>query len=171
MNLSHIRLQYEILNKTLVQLGQENDIPVSMLEDEATKGGWVQWWPESDLVVIVDDNGDDGDEDSEKLQTQTEVFLERSKRRLAVYNVCKEFLLSQKYFELEDRILDAAIDILETMPAMKSDSVQSLGALFKNLMSRSVSNSLINMSFGEDEGGLPTVIVKDLSGTRRRVTS
>ena len=55
MNLSHIRLQYEILNKTLVQLGQENDIPVSMLEDEATKGGWVQWWPESDLVVIVDD--------------------------------------------------------------------------------------------------------------------
>ena len=167
MNLSHIRLQYEILNKTLVQLGQENDIPVSMLEDEATKGGWVQWWPESDLVVIVDED----DDDSEKLLTQTEVFLERSKRRLAVYNVCKEFLLSQKYFELEDKILDAAIDILETMPAMKSDSVQSLGALFKNLMSRSVSNSLINMSFGEDEGGLPTVIVKDLSGTRRRVTS
>lgn len=164
MNLAHMRLQFEILNKSIPQLARENNLPVSMLEEEIADQGWKQWWPEPDLVLCPDVDKD------EILQAQSETYLDRAKRRLAVYNVAKEVLLAQKYFDLEDKIIDSALAVLELAADMEASDVQSLGALYKNLMSRSVSNALVGMSFGEDEGGMPTVIVKDLSGRKRQIT-
>jgi hypothetical protein len=163
MNIAHMRLQYEILNRPLEHLALENTVPLNMLEDEARDHGWKQWWPEPDLIVDPDVDKD------ELLINQSEVYLERAKRRLAVYNVTKEMLLAQKYYELENKILDAALELLNATVGMDAISVQALGALYKTLMSRSVSSAVVDMSFGVDDGGLPTVVVKDLSGTRRLI--
>lgn len=165
MNVAHMRLQYEILNRPLKHLALENNVPLEMLRDEAADHGWKQWWPEPDLIVIPDVDKD------ELLIVQSEAYLERTKRRLAVYNVSKEILLAQKYYELENKILDAALHILDLADTLEPSSIQALGMLYKNLMSRSVSGAVVDMSFGVDDGGLPTVIVKDLSGTKRVIDS
>lgn len=163
MNVAHMRLQYEILNRSLKHLALENSVPLDMLEDEAKDHGWKQWWPEPDLIVDPDVDKD------ELLIIQSDAYLERAKRRLAVYNVSKEILLAQKYYDLENKILDAALKLLEMTQTMAAPSVQALGMLYKTLMSRSVSSAVVDMSFGVDDGGLPTVVVKDLSGTKRLI--
>lgn len=165
MNLAHMRLQYEILNTPIEQLAAENSLPVNMLQEEVAKQNWNAWWPEPDLVLTPEVDG------SEILLAQSEVFLDRIKRRLAVYNVAKEVLLSQKYYELENKILDTAIDTLAAASDLRAGDIHALGMLYKNLMSKSVSNTLVDMTFGEDTGGLPTVIIRDLSGRTKQVTT
>ena len=163
MNVQHMRLQYEILNRPLEHLALENNVPLEMLVEEVADHNWKRWWPEPDLIVTPDIDKD------ELLLAQSEAFLDRAKRRLAVYNTAKEMLLAQKYYELEDKILSAALRILDSADDMDGSSVLALGVLYKNLMSQSVSRAVIDMSFGVDDGGLPTVIVKDLSGTKRLI--
>lgn len=176
MNLAHVRLQHEILNYSIAQLAAFNNIPIHMLQEEATRGDWKQWWPESDLIVSPSSAGGSTSESEVEVDVdgsfigQSEIFLDRSKRRLAVYKVAKEMLMAQKYFELEDGIVDAALKVLSTADVHEAATVHTLGNLFKNLMSNSVANAMVNMNFGVDDGGLPTVIIRDLSGTKQQIT-
>ena len=175
MNLAHVRLQHEILNYSIAQLAAFNNIPIHMLQAEADKGSWKQWWPESDLVIGPPSAGGSISEPEVEADVdgsfigQSELFLDRSKRRLAVYNVAKEMLMAQKYFELEAGIVDAALKVLETTEVHEAATVHTLGHLLKNLMSNSVANAMVNMNFGVDDGGLPTVIIRDLSGTKQQI--
>lgn len=160
MNFAQMKLQYEILNKSVEQLATENEVPTEMLRKEITKLGWTQWWPEADLILCPEVEQD------AKLQTQSEAFIERSKRRLAVYNLAKEMHMAQKYMELENQIIDTAVETLIRTPTMDATSIASLSNLYKNMTAKSIASALSSISFGEDEGGLPTVIIKDLSGRR-----
>ena len=165
MNFIQMKLQYEILNKSVEQLAVENGVPSTMLQEEINKLGWKQWWPEADLILYPDTEQD------EMLQVQSETFIERSKRRLAVYNLAKEMCMAQKYMELETQIIDTALETLTSVPVMAAVSITALSNLYKNMTAKSIASALSSISFGEDEGGLPTVIIKDLSGTQRQVTS
>jgi len=160
-----MKLQYEILNKSVEHLAAENDIPINMLRTEIERLGWTQWWPESDLILYPDTDKD------EQLQAQSETFIERTKRRLAVYNLAKEMYLAQKYLELETQIIDTALKSLiranEVNINMDAGAITALSNLYKNMTSKSIASALSTISFGEDEGGLPTVIIKDLSGSNR----
>lgn len=164
LNIPHMRMQYEILNRPIAQLALENNLPINMLQKEAEDNGWQQWWPESDVVLCPDVDQE------EKLVIQSEAFLDRTKHRLAAYSVAKEVFLAQKYFQLETAILDAAIGFLEVHADLDAGSIHDLGSLYKNLSSTSVTKALTTMTFGEDEGGMPTVIIKDLSGTHTHTT-
>lgn len=161
MNLAHMRLQYEILNKPVEQLAAENGIPTDMLQEQVDILGWHQFWPEADMILCPDVDKD------ELLQAQSEAYIERSKRRLAVYNLAKEIQLAQKYYELETQIVDTAIETLIQATNMEAPSINALGNLYKNMTAKSIASALSTISFGEDEGGLPTVIIKDLSGSKR----
>lgn len=165
INLTQIRLQYEILNKSFESLAIDNGLPVSILKQEADEHNWKQFWPEPDLLLMPDVDRD------ERLTAQSEAFIDRSKRRLAAYNVAKEVYLAQKYFELESGILDAALTALQLDAEMRPSDIKELSALYRDLMANSIAGALSSMSFGEDDTGLPTVIIKDLSGTTtRRIT-
>jgi hypothetical protein len=164
-----MRLQYEILNVPIEQLaveateGVENTLLVTKYREKIESFGWKQWWPEADLIVTQEDVDAAADGDDAMAQ-QAELFLERSKRRLSVYNVAKEIMLTQKYLALESALVDSATKLI-TGSTLEAKDVRALSALYKDLTAKSVTSALAAVSFGTDETGLPTVIMRDLSNT------
>lgn len=133
----------------------------SFVIKEAKKGDWKQWWPEADLVL---EQSDEDVEDGEDAMTQqTELFLERSKKRMSVFQMAKEIMLAQRYATFEKTLIDTAI-VLAEKQGLEAKDVKSLSGMYKDLMNNSVTNALASMTLGTDASGLPTVIMRDLSG-------
>jgi len=160
VDLSSLRLQYEILNRSLESLASELNIPLLAIEQEASNNKWVQWFPGGDLVVDPASNLS-----VEDMEEECEEFVTKSKQRLAIYNIAKELLLAQKYLALEVKIIDEANNILDSSE-LDAKTIKALSSLYVDMTKTSVSNALASMSFGMDDSGLPTVIVKDLSGRK-----
>ncbi len=163
LDMAIARLQYEILNMPLEQILQESMGDSGMIktfEREIDSAGWQQWWSEADLVLEQTDEQLEDGEDA--LSAQTEIFLERSRKRMAVFQMAKEFMLAQRYAKLEKSLVDTAITLSESLK-LEAKDIKSLGGLYKDLTSKSIANTLATMQFGIDEGGLPTVILRDLS--------
>lgn len=160
-DLTLMRLQYEILNVPIETLAAQANCPPSILQSEADKHGWTQYWPEPDLELVQEQNKDN---DEDALTSEAEILLERSKRRLAIYNVAKEMLLAQRYLALESALITKATSVVEN--AESSSDLRSLSTVFKDLTAKSISGAMAALSFGQDEGGLPTVVIRDLTGQK-----
>jgi len=161
-----LRLQYEILNKSLAEIALDINIPLKAIEQEAENNDWVQWFPESnkidfeDLTISLEN-------EEEVRQELIEEYINHSKQRLAIYNIAKEILLAHRYFELEIRIVKEANEILNNLDNLDAKTVKTLSSLYVDMTKTSVSNALASLSFQQDENGLPTVIIKDLSGQKK----
>lgn len=170
IDMAQLRLQYEILNIPLSQLAKDNgfETSLSLFKEQVEELGWTQWWPEADLEIgpnyILDVAA--GETKDDVMAMQAEQFIDKSKRRLAVYNVAKEILLAQRYFKLETIIVDKAIEALENTETLDPRSIQTLSTLYKNMTANSISQALQSISFSEDATGMPTVIIRDLSGRK-----
>jgi len=177
-----LKLRYEILNVTLEELASDVDVPTQILEAEATRKSWVQWWPYPDpstavappttpevatnshlsdaVVAGVDDDTDDTDDDSE-LEIGSQAFLHDTALRLQVFNMAKEVYLSHKYAGLESALIDRAREATNGMSIAPQD-LKHLSSIFKDLASNMSTGK--SLSIGTTDDGLPTVIIRDLRG-------
>ena len=184
MDITLMRLQYEILNVPVSQLADMSGISESMIQDEINRAGWQPLWPNEPSIANLESihaylgtsstpslpapssNQDQVEDDF--FMTSSAEIIERSKRRLQLYVLAKETLLAQKYLDLENGIIDAA-RVLATSRAMenggelKPSDVKELSLVFKNMGASAVFGSSASFSFAQDESGLPTLIYKDLS--------
>lgn len=167
LDLAIARLQYEILNIPLSQIATEatgDSSLVTALKQTAKDNNWIRWWPEPDL--IIDEEAETDGEDA--LQYQSEAFIERSKKRMTVFQLAKDFMLAQRYVKLEKCLVDAAINTVETFADQEIPNEQGLknmSALYKDLVSKSITQSLTSLQISSDDPGMPTVVYRDLSAS------
>lgn len=171
-----MRLQYEILNISVDQLAAEAKIPVAVIKSYIISEQWTPWWPEPDLDLVPPPVSTDIDalpppDSTELFILQSENYMDRARRRLAVYTLAKEIYLAQKYLKVEAAVLDKLHDIATASDTVSADEIKKISAAFKDLINKNSMASLQSISFDADEGGIPSVIIRDLSGSRPRVTA
>jgi hypothetical protein len=152
-----LRLQYEILNVSAESIAQTTGLPLSAIQDEITHNYWTRMWPDEDEPPLEIAEG----EDTFKLQSDR--YVEKTRKRLYAYALAKEVLLATRYLELEAGLISKANECLTLVqPETGIAAVKMLSSLWKDMQKSTSANSAF--SFGTDEMGLPTVVVKDLSG-------
>jgi hypothetical protein len=161
-----LRLQYEILNFSVADLAKQTGMPESIIQKEVDSQNWKQWWPTD--KHFAEANPEDELEDSEVFALQSEQYIDTAKRRLAVYTLAKEIHLAQKYLALESSLVDKAKDIVDEIKSSDAEAAAKMSRLFKDMTTKNPLASLQSIQFGEDEGGIPTVIVRDLTGRKNR---
>lgn len=160
LNIPVLRLQYEILNIPIAHLASKMGIPVSMLVQEADEGHWAQWWPEENAIEHLRNQQEASEKDL--LTQQSDEYLERSKKRLRVYAAAKEIYLAAAYLQLEDSLISRARELIDTC-ALDASAVKQLSAIYKDLTSKSpLSNIFMD---ADEESGIPSLIIRDLSGS------
>ncbi len=164
-----VKLQYEILNVSLETLADNLNLPLAILKTEAECNNWKQWWPsEGPLESLKALNDEDISEDpAEILELQSEQYLASTRKRLIVYSLAKEIFLAKKYASLESALLDKAKDILGEVKTLEPNAVKIIAGIYKDLTAKSYTTALRSMSLDPDDNGLPTVIIRDLSGGAR----
>ena len=171
-----MRLQYEILNVSVEQLAAETKISATIISSYIKSEQWTRWWPEPDLdlaapvtpIDLSSGNCLPPPDQAELFTIQTENFLDRSRRRLAVYTLAKEIYLAQKYLKVEAAVLDKLHDIATASETLGADGIKKLASAFKDLCNKNSLASSQSISFGPDESGIPSVIIRDLSGSKPR---
>ena len=161
-----LKLQYEILNLSAEDIAIKTGMQLSIVEKEIKEQGWKQWWP-SDTLFAQPSEDDDEQSDEEVFALQTEQYIDMAKRRLAVYTLAKEMHLAQKYLSLESSLVDKAQTIIEAIKEGDAEGAAKMSRLYKDMTSKNPMAALQSIQFGEDEGGIPTVIVRDLTGRKR----
>lgn len=176
-----MRLQYEILNTPLAQISVEANLPPSLVEKEALTQGWKQLWPDEpillappeDLLPTTLTDLEQASARADALSLEIEQYLDKSRKRLKVYTLAKETLLAHRYLALEVSLLSTAKDMLdnalngEPHERMTPQALKQLSALYKDLSSESSLSKIAGLSIATDDSGMPTVIIKDLSGSKR----
>jgi hypothetical protein len=156
-----MKLQYEILNVSLEHLAKKYEIPLFLLEKEAKDFGWKQVWPNEPEMLPTDEEN--------TFAITSDAYIENARKRLMMFSLAKEILLSQEYLNLEYEILKKASTAIKGVDATAVTALKTLSALYKD-MSRNLLSAGSNaaISVGTDEGGLPTVIIRDLSGQQKK---
>ena len=153
-----IRLQYEILNVPVLSLAKSLNRDVSFLLAHIEENKWTQLWPEETHIDINDD-------EEESFSVVAEDYIENAKKRLIIYSLAKETLLAHKYAELELDIISKAKEALDEMvDAPHVSSIKALATLYKDMTKDFTAAR--NNATAKDMVGIPTVVVKDLSGQR-----
>ena len=163
-----MRLQFEILNRSAEDLARELNIPASIIKSTIESEGWKQWWPEGTVheqfASAQAANNNDPDiavSEEEILVAQADQFLDRSRKRLQVYSLAKEIYLAQKYMQVEVALLDKARSVIENSAELDAYSLKQISGLLKDLYTKAGG---LTLSAGTDENGLPTAVIRDLSG-------
>ncbi|MCK9408277.1 MAG: hypothetical protein M0R68_04005 [Bacteroidetes bacterium] len=154
-----LRLQYEILNVSVESLARSAGIPQDLIQREIDKGRWTVLWPDENEPKLV------VEEDEDLFTVSTNQYIDKTRRRLQAYSYAKEILLATRYLELESNLIKKANQVLEnltTVDMTAASGLKTLSSLYRDL-SKGLS-SVSSLSLGTDEEGLPTVIIKDLSG-------
>lgn len=159
IDIATLKMQYEILNKPIEEIARESGLQTRSIQQEAERDKWVQWFPEPDLTVDPSKK-----HDTEAMQEISEDFTARTKHRLAIYNIAKDLLLAQRYFMLEMKIIDKANNILEIQEDSLSPSeIKTLSSLYSEMSKQTITRVMQSVSLTQDDNGIPTVIVKNLS--------
>lgn len=172
-----MRLRFEILNISLADISDEAGIPLTILEKEALAKGWEQWWPDTDDLMAIaptapslasldesplenlpDDLPIDLDEMMTPLEEGSQKYIKETNIRLQVFNLAKDVYLSHKAATFENDLIDRAKTLVSM--AATPQEMNPLVNLLKTLMTKSSSGLSIN----ENDDGLPTVIIKNLTG-------
>lgn len=184
IDLHLLRLRYEILNISLADIASELEVPPSLLEKEAQVNKWKQWWPgtladQADIdadttgftptplitdnsptvASLLDDDTHPDLEASSPMEEAADLYLKEQRIRLQVFTLAKDIHLAHKYASLESALVDRAKDMIP-MTAEPSD-VRNLVLSLKDLPGKIASGSV---AVGQNEDGLPMVIIRDLSG-------
>jgi len=168
-----LRLRHEILNVPLETIAEEIKVPLSILEKEAR--GWQQWWPDSlfsisssssGLTVTPNQEVDyyEDESDLSPLEEGADLYMKEYRIRLQVYTLAKEVYFAHRYASIEAALLDQIGNMAPV--AVAPQDVKHLVASLKDLPSKVASAAGIKLGMSDD--GIPTLIVKDLSG---RVTT
>jgi ribosomal protein L16 Arg81 hydroxylase len=161
-DLNLLRLQYEILNVPLERVAASADLPLVLLQEHAVEEGWKPYWPESDLITPPPVEGADPLSEDDILTSQAELYSARTRTRLQVYALAKELYMASKFAQLEASIIGKALDVVSTMTENADPAaVRMLSSLHKDMTSKLQS---LAISLGADEGGMPTAIIRDLTG-------
>lgn len=181
IDLPLLKLRYEVLNVSLAELADEIATPLSILEKEAALKNWTQWWPDSLPEVLapfstpvlpsdplidpsyISDEEDYSDQLT-PLEEGSQTYIKESRIRLQVYTLAKEIYLAHKYATLESDLIDQARNIVEV--ATTPQELAQLSNVFKNLGSLLTSAAKSSLAIGPNEDGVPTVILRDLTGKR-----
>jgi hypothetical protein len=155
-DLNLLRLQYEYLDLSIAELAAAEEVPVSVMTQEIKNNGWRRLWP----TVLTRPDQYASDEDKALYREQ---FLEDGKNRLKIFSLAKEILLAHRYMKLENSILVAA-DSMAQNPALKPSDLKALSSLYKDLHAGTTLGNLSSISFTADEDGIPTAIIRNLSG-------
>jgi hypothetical protein len=159
LDLETLRLQYEILNVPLATIAQRARIPLDLLQREATNKSWKPLWSEEDSLPLEIEEGDD------EFELKSNAFIEQTRRKLQAYSLAKDLLLAQKYLDVEVGILNKAKEIIDTMESPSASCVRTLASLYKDMSKGLLSaGGAASVSVGIDENGLPTAIIRDLTG-------
>jgi len=155
-----LRLQYEVLNVSVTSIAKIINLPEDFVASEIQRMGWQPLWPNDDDEPLEVAEGED------VFTVATDKYIERTRKRLMAYALAKEMLLTQRYLQLELSIIDTAISAAKQLDPSMVSSIKTLSSLFKDMCKNSLSSSTSTLSLqqGTDERGLPTVIIKDLTG-------
>ena len=168
-----LRLRYEILNISLEDLASEIELPFSVLKNEAA--GWSQWWPDdsaltksttivttSPIVPSQDDPLDPDDNDTllSPLEEGANQYLANTALRLRVFNLAKEVLFVNRYASLESEMISRATSLVKEVQT--AQDIRHISSVFKDLVAKSTASTSLSLGKGDD--GMPTVIIRDLSG-------
>jgi hypothetical protein len=171
-DLSILQLQYEILNTPMDQLAADAGLPLSLLEKEAERLGWARKWPDEDWLPVPEDTTDvllqemsEAELRAEKIAQEIEQYTETARQRLKVYSLAKEILLAHKYLALEVSIVNQAKDMTDKENITAAE-LKALSSLYKDLRSTSNLGNIAGISIGTDDSGIPTAIIKDLTGNK-----
>ena len=152
-----LKLQYEVLNVSAEAIAHATGLPVDVIEAEIARKGWTRMWPDEDEPALLAAEGEDA------FKLQSDAFIEKTRKRLFAYSLAKEILLATRYLELEAGIIAKANECLMYIdPQSGASAVKALSALWKDMAKSAAAASAF--SIGQDESGMPTVIIKDLSG-------
>lgn len=135
-----MRLQYEILGHSFEEIASGESFSAGFLRGTAEQQGWKRLFP-----PIRPKEGDE------------EAFIEEARKRLDVYEAAKDLYLSGKFASVEGHILGH----LNTSFGSDVLSPNELRVLTSTL------NALKGPSrkkAGEEDDGVPTVILKDFRG-------
>lgn len=139
-------------------MAAEQGVPVSVMENEVRNGGWQVKFPNT-LPELAENATED------EIALYQEQFLEINQKRLKLYNLAKELLLAHRYLTLENSILVKADMLAESMEITPKD-LKALSSLYKDLASGTALGNISAIQIGEDANGLPTAIIRDLSGSK-----
>ena len=178
IDLSLLRMRYEILNVPIATLAEDSGINEGILKTEATNNNWSQWWPSLDDLqsafsqpttvpphdAPIDDEAEsviDGERFDElsPLEEGSNEYIKEAKIRLQVFSLAKDLHLAYKYAAFESALVDKAHSMVE-MCAEPGD-IRQLTMSLKDLPGKMAAASLA-ISQGDD--GMPMVIIRDLSG-------
>jgi len=164
IDLDAARLQYEILNVPIATLAERLGVPADLLAKEARDKKWTPIWSDTDTLKLPDELEDGEDE----FTFLVEAYSSQARKKLQAYSLAKELLLAQKYLEIEIGILNKTKDALDTLPDLTPASIKLLSAIYKDMVKGLSVGGNMAVSVGSDEDGIPTAIIRDLSGQGRR---
>lgn len=157
IDVAMLRLQYEILGVPAQSIAEANGIPLDMLEDEIRRKNWtVLWGTEPSPATLGLDPED------ETFTSEADLYIEQLRKRLAAFSLAKDALLASRYLELEAGIIAKACEALTHIDPTAVNAIKALAALYKDMTKNLASAASLAMT--TDESGIPTVIIKDLSG-------
>ena len=165
------RLTYEILNISLEEIADSMGLTLQMIQNISEKQKWQQWFPDDDCSIFSLDNDTTLNEDEELLEgedifsVRADQFLDKNRKRLQVFNMAKELAMAEQYANLEVSLIEKAREAISLLNAEDIKELKDLSGIFKDL-AKQLQQMGSSITMGQDEAtGLPTVIIKDLSGT------
>lgn len=157
------KLSYEILNIPLEAIAANLGLTTDMLEKVARDQSWVQWFPEDSQSIYLEEDADML-EGEDIFTVKADQYLDRNRKRLQVYNMAKSVVLAELYAGLEVDLIHAAKTAINELDPENVKGLKDLSGVFKDL-TKDIQGLSSSIQLARDEQGLPTVILRDLSGS------
>lgn len=159
------RLCYEILNISLEDIAERLGLTLGMVQNIAERQRWTPWYPEEleqQSISLVDELELDDHEDP--FTIKVDQFLDSTKKRLSVFNMAKELALVEQYAALEVSLIQKARTAIENIDPTDIRSLKDATTIYRDL-AKNMASAVGAVSFAQDDNGLPTVVIRDLSGS------
>ncbi len=164
------KLTYEILNVSIAEIADIMGLTTGMVQDIADAQNWTRWFTD-DIDSASDFNSSTSIlkheeellEGEDLFTVRADQFLDKNRKRLQVFNMAKEIALAEHYAEFEVSIISKAREAIDDLEVKNVSDLKNLSSIYKDL-AKSLQGVNNAVSFTQDEGGLPTVIIRDLSG-------
>jgi hypothetical protein len=161
-NILHIKLCYEILNIPVKDLANQLGLAPYMINDMVAAGGWKRWFPtdECDFFLVEEKDINEGED---LFTVKIERYSEYANQKLKVFEIAKKLALAPKILDIEMSMLDKMKEAIEEVNHKDTRALKDLSSSYTNLVAKGAGTSV---GISQDpETGLPTVVIKDLSGS------
>lgn len=152
-----LRLEYEYLGTPLDTIARNNNISPSDLENEATKFNWRACLIPLPVLSTAPE--------PEDIVSYNELYQEAISLRMKMFNLAKDMYLANKYAQVELTLLDNVKSSLAASDITAKD-LKSLSDIYTSMLKGTSLAQIAQISFTQDENGVPTAIIRDLSGQK-----